>query len=645
MRAGGLRGFYSTGGDAMKGFIRSALYARVSSQKQADEMTIESQLAAIRERVRRDGHDVSAEFEFSDCGYSGADLLRPAMERLRDAVASGTIDQVYVHSPDRLARKLAHQAILLEEFSKHDCAVIFLNQEGIPCTPEANLLLQMQGMIAEYEREKILERTRRGRRYAAKQGKVSIFNVAPFGYRRIRKQAGGEEARWEVNASDAATVKLIFELVGINGCSLAQVERELFARGIRTPTGKERWDRATIRGMLVNSAYQGTAKYGKERVIPRKPGRRPKRGDPAIPRQSKVTVRTLPEEQETILVPAIVDATLFQAVGERMEENRKRQRERQGEAKYLLSGLLICGCCGSAYCGRRSGGGRYAYYRCIGGDKFRHPVQPLCDNPSVDGAPLEERVWQELCQLLQNPERVREELARRRTESKQESPKLQELEKSVNTLRGRLDRLIDAHTSGWIERTEFESRIANLRAQHRRELDALHGLRGVAQDAAEEAWVTDSLSRLSQQVATGLGQADFGLKRDLLKLLINRVEIHREEIRIVYRVPSRPFVHGPASRGLLQHWLQCQPLAPGRGVLAAHPGFRSQRDPRSSNPRQFVIPRRRDRNGRRANSSPHARGRTVTERESPRVPRESTPNDCGLGYPNTRLDIDRSTAI
>lgn len=553
----------------MKGFVRSAFYARVSSHKQAEEMTIESQVAALRDRIRRDCQEISSDHEFCDAGYSGSDLLRPAMEQLRDAVASGTIDRVYVHSPDRMARKLSHQAILLEEFSKHGCEVIFLSQEGLPQTPEANLLIQMQGMIAEYEREKIMERTRRGRRYAARQGKLSVLTSAPFGYRRIPKQPGGHDAHWEVVAADAAVIQLIFELVAVHGQSLGQVRRELFARGIRTPTGNERWDGATIRGMLNNPAYQGTAKYGRERMVPRKPGRRSKQGDPVIPRQSKVSVRTLPEEQETILVPAIIDSKLFQAAGERMEENRKRHRERSAGVAYLLSGLLVCGCCGAAYCGRRRLGSRYTTYSCIGGDKHRRGDRPLCDNPFVDGASLDERAWNELCELLKNPGRIREELERRRHEHTNESPKLQELENTVNSLRGRLDRLIDAHASGFIERHEFETRVTGLRLQYRHEAEALESLRGTARQQDDESWISDSLNRLSQQVEAGLESADFNLQRELLKLLIQRIEIHKEEIRIVYRVPARPFCQSPDNRGTTQHWLRFQLLAPWAGSIRA----------------------------------------------------------------------------
>jgi site-specific DNA recombinase len=541
----------------MKGFIRCALYARVSSQKQADELTIDSQLAAIRERVQRDGRQVAGEFEFCDPGYSGSELLRPALERLRDAVSSGLIDQVYIHSPDRLARKLAHQAIVLEEFSKQDCQVVFLSQEGLPDTPEANLLLQLQGAIAEFERLIILERTRRGRRFAAQQGKVGIITRAPYGYRRVRPPGRGQDAYWEIVPANAAKVKMMFELVAIKGYSLGRLQRELFEQGIPTPTGKERWDGSTLRGILVNRAYLGTAKFGKTRAIPRKPGRRSKRGDPAIPRRTKIWVRTSPEEQQTIIVPEIIDSQLFEAVERRMEENRKHQRERQNGVTPLLSGLLVCGCCGYAYCARRVRNPRYRYYRCLGTDKHRRLPQPMCDNPSLNAAKFEALVWEELCLLLRNPERIREELERRRAAQPLGSPKLKELEERAQTLRRRMDRLIDAHTSELIDREEFESRITSLRAQYGREMQALNSLRGQSQEQSDEANVVDSLKRLSAQIANGLATADFNLKRELMKLLISRVEIHKEEIRIVYKVPHRPFLLSPDKRGtFLQHWLE-----------------------------------------------------------------------------------------
>ena len=540
-----------------------ALYARVSSQRQADENTIASQLAAIRQRIADDNLHLGMNDEFIDNGYSGAELIRPALEQLRDRVATSTIDRLYVLSPDRLSRKMAHQAILLEEFRKYECEVVFLNQSGANDTPEENLLLQMQGMISEYEREKILERTRRGRKHSAMQGNVSVFSGAPYGYRYICKSQSDKAARWEVDAIQSEHVKLIFQWVGSDGCSLAEVVRRLAQRSINTVNGKTKWDTATIRGILINPAYHGHAVYGKKRLVPRKPGKRAKRGDPAVPRNAKVTAATVSSEQITILVPAIIEQALFEKARKRMDENRKRQRERQNGGAYLLSGLVQCGVCGSAYCSRRSGGSKYFYYRCIGADKYRRQGEAICDNTSVKGNELEFLVWSEVCKLLQDPARLRLELERRRSEPRATSNQIELLEKTVSELRKRLDLLIDGYASGLILRDEFEQRVGPLRERHDREVSALESLLGSASSELDIDSASDALASLSNQVSDQLEEADWSLKRDLIKLLVNRIEIHVNEIRLVYKVPQHPFVQSPVNRGFLQHWLSRHVVAMG----------------------------------------------------------------------------------
>jgi len=138
-----------------------ALYARVSSEQQSKRGTIDSQIAALKERIQADGAQIVEDMCFVDAGVSGATLVRPQLERLRDAAALGAIDRLYILSPDRLARKYAYQALLMEELGSYGVQVVFLNH-AIGTTPEESLLLQMQGMISEYERAKIAERNRRG---------------------------------------------------------------------------------------------------------------------------------------------------------------------------------------------------------------------------------------------------------------------------------------------------------------------------------------------------------------------------------------------------------------------------------------------------------------------------------------------------
>lgn len=149
-----------------------ALSARVSSEQQASAHTIARQIAALRERIAAEGDRLPADHEFLDDGYSGATLVRPGRERLRDLVASGGVDRLYVHSPDRLARTYADQVLLIDEFQRSGVEVVCLNRE-LGRTPEDDLLLQVQGLVAEYERAKILERSRRGKRHAARTGSVN----------------------------------------------------------------------------------------------------------------------------------------------------------------------------------------------------------------------------------------------------------------------------------------------------------------------------------------------------------------------------------------------------------------------------------------------------------------------------------------
>src|SRR3954463_2523324 len=242
--------------------IRAAIYARVSSDQQAQEHTIGSQVEALEGRVREDGLAVEDSLCLIDEGHSGAVLVRPALERLRDQAAAGLIDRLYVHSPDRLAREYAYQILLVEEFQRCGIEVVFLNHE-IGDKPEEQLLLQVQGMIAEYERAKILERSRRGKMHAARSGSVSVFGKAPYGYRYVSKREGHGVARFEVIASEARTVMAIFEWYGKEGYSMIQICDRLNWEGVLRRSGKPGWDPTSVWDMLKDSAYMGEALYGK----------------------------------------------------------------------------------------------------------------------------------------------------------------------------------------------------------------------------------------------------------------------------------------------------------------------------------------------------------------------------------------------
>lgn len=164
----------------------AAVYARVSTDKQKNEQTIDSQLDVLRKAVCNSGYELLEEYVFVDENYSGSRLDRPGLERLRDLASEGAFEAILICSPDRLARQYAYQVVVVEELQRAGCEVVFLNHGGLGESLQERMLLQIQGVFAEYERALIQERTRRGRLFAARQGRMN-WSRAPYGYRIIHK--------------------------------------------------------------------------------------------------------------------------------------------------------------------------------------------------------------------------------------------------------------------------------------------------------------------------------------------------------------------------------------------------------------------------------------------------------------------------
>jgi len=530
-----------------------ALYARVSSEQQAEAKTIESQLAEIRARIATDGFDLSSILEFVDEGYSGSTLIRPALERLRDVVAAGGIDRLYVHCPDRFARNYAYQVLLVEELIHRGVEVIFLNRP-LGQTPEDQLLLQVQGVIAEDERAKFLERSRRGKRHAAQEGRVGILCNAPYGYRYVNKQEGGGEARFEIRFEEARIVQQVYTWVGQDRCTINEVCRRLYQVGVRTRTGKEYWDHKTIWDMLKNPAYKGEAAFGKTHWVPSGPRLRVPRGKPAQPRRASWGKDAPKEEWITIPVPALVDPVLFEAVQEQLEENRRRARIPEKGSRYLLQGLLVCAKCGYAYHGCTNDA-RNAYYRCSGSMSLpRFGGKRWCWNKELRLDQTDAAVWREVCQLLEEPERLEQEY-RQRLQPPSKPNEQEGLDAQMGKLRRGLARLIDSYAEGFLDKQEFEPRVTRMRERLQHLEEQLQRLKDEAEGEEELRVILGRLETFAAKVKDGLHDADFQTRRDIIRALVKRVEIDERQIRVVFRVS--PIFPAPASDGAspnLQHW-------------------------------------------------------------------------------------------
>lgn len=237
---------------------RGAIYARVSTENQEKERTIDSQIISLMARAEELHLEVPEELVFKDDGFSGSRLDRPALDSMRDAAAEGRFQCLLVYDADRLARNFVHQEILLEEMEKHSIAMEFI--EGTASRgPEERLLSQVKGIFAEYERTKIMERTRRGKMHRAKYQGWLNWSTVPFGFSLARNREG---TRVQINDEEANWIRQIYSWFLDSRMTAKKIARELNALGVGTRRGN-RWYSSTIRNVLTYPVYSGTAYYNR----------------------------------------------------------------------------------------------------------------------------------------------------------------------------------------------------------------------------------------------------------------------------------------------------------------------------------------------------------------------------------------------
>lgn len=514
-----------------------AIYARVSSDQQSNAGTIDSQRAALEARVKKDGFDITPELEFMDDGFSGSTLIRPGMEKLRDMIAAGSVDCLYVLSPDRLARKYVYQILLVEEFRRAGVEIVFLNRQ-VGDSPEDELLLQVQGVIAEYERAKILERARRGKQHAAKRGSVNVLSKAPYGYRYINKHEGGGEARFEIAFDEARIVQQIFEWIVHERISIRGVSRRLAQKKIKSPTGKPSWDPTTVWSILRNPAYKGQAAYGRTHITEKRKLLRTARGAPTQPKHITTREMVLEDEWIYIPVPQLVDEEVFDLVKDQLRENQARDRERKSGAVNVLSGLTVCSRCGYSYV--RHGSGSHRYYCCSSKSRGFS-----CKNKPVRADHLQNAVWSEVKALLEDPKRLESEYRRRLQSTEESARKHTGLEAEQSKVKNSMTRLIDGYADGLIPKDAFQTRMNTAKKR-------LQVLEKQMQEFSNQENLRQQLKLLVVQLAdftarinTRLDNADESTKRELIKMLVKHVTLDERKVNIVFRVGANPFVLAP----------------------------------------------------------------------------------------------------
>lgn len=519
--------------------MTSAIYVRVSTDRQAREQTIEQQIERLRSHLRGEGQELCCDSIFRDDGYSGATLNRPGLDRLRDQVREGIIARVLILSPDRLARNYVHQMVLLEEFERYGCQIDFLDQP-ISQDPHDHLLLQIRGAVAEYERTLISDRMRRGRQMKLRAGVLLPWSVPPYGYR-VHPDRPRDPAGVRIEPTEGVVVQELFRRYAQDRHTLGELAKYLLELGLPSPQGKPRWSSPSLRGLLSNPSYTGTVHSGRHRLRPPRvrhsathPIGKPTWSRDAAPREEWTFVAT---------IPALISQETFDQVQAQLVLNQQRASRNNKAHPYLLRALVSCGVCQSACFARTTKQG-YSYYICWHAAHRRSssPDEP-CQSRYSPATQLDHLVWQDLCDLLSHPDSIA--YALERAHGGHWLP--QELQARKATLRQaqaglatQLDRLTEAYLKEVMSLAEYQRRRQELE-QKQKTLETQEKQLGAQVDRQGElAGMVTSIEAFCQRVQTGLAEATFEQKRTLVELLVDRVLVANGDVEIRYAIPTAP---------------------------------------------------------------------------------------------------------
>ncbi len=519
--------------------MRVAIYARVSTDAQEQRGTIGSQIEALRERVAAAGDSLVS--EHVDDGISGARLDRPGLDALRDAAQAGLIDAVWCLTPDRLSRSYAYQVLITDELARHGVVVRYLDAPNLDSDPQARLLTQIQSVIAEYERAKISERSRRGKLFRARAGEATHWR-APYGYLRVPRQ-GEQPAHLVIHEAHAAVVRPIFADYTTGGLSLRKIRDTLNREGVPTINSARGWETGTIGRILRREAYVGRAQVNRFKMVS-------DRGPTARPRQ----VARPKDEWISIPCPPIVDEATFAAAARACAENTNFSARRldPNEEGWLLRGLVFCAC--GTRCivdrGRSAQPGGIRYYACrnrmgIAG-RERH-----CHEGNVRAEALDAFVFEQLKQALLSRELLlagHQTLAARRPAPDDQllSAELARLDRRLDATKTERRRIADLYQTGVIQAHELARRATDIDQRHHQLTSQRDQLVTQRQQLTNTNQLRNRITAFAAQVTQTIHSLDFHQRQRLVRILIEEVHVRGWQVDIHLRIPlDEPPRHPP----------------------------------------------------------------------------------------------------
>lgn len=514
----------------------AVIYARVSTSDQVKGTSLDSQVEACQQYAQANGFSV---LQIVREDRSGARLDRPGLDTVRDMVSEGLVKCVIAYDPDRLSRNLGHLMLLSDELDRRRVELAFVNSAN-DASPEGKMMLQMRGMFAEYERAKIMERSRRGKEQSVKRGKVYLSNAEPYGYRYIPG-----EGRAEIIEEEAVWVARMFEWLVTDGYTLRQIARRLDSAGVPTKKGSARWHPSTVARILNSTLSAGQYNYNKHTSVEPINPRLSTRG-----RQKSSKAPRPQEEWLSAAVPAIVSKELQQAATERLRLNRERS-SRHTKYFYMLTGMLVCEQCGYKMHGRMKGPrkrtpGLKREYCCSSRlvTQTHLPVAERCPTPSRDADVMEGVVWAEIVRHLSDESLLVKGLEGSGENHAQEQRRLDgDLSRLLDTEQGlqrETDKLLDLHMADVIDRETLQQRMAAIKKRVEAARRTRHELEVQQQQNAQSSTDVEGLQELCERVRRGLAFLTPEEKRQFLETLNLRITSNGAFIRISGIFSSAP---------------------------------------------------------------------------------------------------------
>lgn len=512
-----------------------AIYARVSTANQEEEGTVQNQLIQLHEYAEKHGYKIVE--EYIDEGWSGSILQRPALDRLRNDARGASWKSVLIYDPDRLARKGNYQTLVMDELEEIGVEVLFIT------TPTAKdgsdrMMFGLKGLFAEYERTRIAERFRLGKIRKLRDGHV-LLSEPPYGYS-YTKRKGSTHGYLEIREDEANVVRTIFNWIAIDKLTLRYVVRKLHKLGIAPRKSKRGvWNTSTLSTMLRNEVYIGKARWGSSTaIIPVKPLK-----DVKYKKVKKTSRKIRPREEwemNIVEVPAIIEKSVFEAVGKQLKTNFQLCK-RNRKNKYLLPNLLRC-TCGKTRTGEGSSKNKdYKYYRCT--DRVSsYPLPRSCFEGGINAEVADNLVWDKISKLMTSPALLAKQLERWLKERSKKSagglgdPEI--LTQQIVKLKEQVVRHDHAYGAGVYTLEQLKTYTTPIREQ----ISTLTSTLNEMQQQAREQEIANpptqmDIVKFSNRVREGINNLNFSQKRDIVVSVIERIVANQKEMTVYGYIP------------------------------------------------------------------------------------------------------------